>query len=207
MKLTRYTHACVRIDADGGSLVIDPGVYSTDADLDGVSDVLVTHEHADHLDLERILPLAQAGLRVHTNEDLARDLHAQHGIDAVAVRPGDTFQVAGLDVEVAGGRHHDVYDGLPGIANVGYVVAGIYHPGDAFDIPETKVETLLLPVAGPWVNFSEALDFVRALEPGRTFPVHDSGLSQIGTDMVDRWVDIKGGTDYHRLAPGESVEL
>jgi hypothetical protein len=25
--------------------------------------------------------------------------------------------------------------------------------------------------------------------------------------MVDRWVDIKGGTDYHRLAPGESVEL
>jgi L-ascorbate metabolism protein UlaG (beta-lactamase superfamily) len=100
-----------------------------------------------------------------------------------------------------------VYDGLPGIANVGYVVAGIYHPGDAFDIPETKVETLLLPVAGPWVNFSEALDFVRALEPVRAFPVHDSGLSRIGNDMVDRWVDLKGGTDYHRLAPGESVEL
>jgi hypothetical protein len=57
------------------------------------------------------------------------------------------------------------------------------------------------------VSLSEALDFVRALEPVRAFPVHDSGLSDIGTAMVDGWVDMKGGTDYHRMAPGESVEL
>ena len=32
-------------------------------------------------------------------------------------------------------------------------------------------------------------------------------LSEVGAAGVDRWVDLKGGTDYRRLAVGESVEL
>ena len=41
MRLTKYGHACVRLEADGGSIVFDPGTYSPDVDLDGVADVLV----------------------------------------------------------------------------------------------------------------------------------------------------------------------
>ncbi len=28
MQITKYTHACVRLEQDGGVLVIDPGIWS-----------------------------------------------------------------------------------------------------------------------------------------------------------------------------------
>ena len=59
MRLTKHGHACVRIDVDGaGTLVIDPGTYSPDVDLAGVTDVLVTHEHADQVGVDVVVPAA-----------------------------------------------------------------------------------------------------------------------------------------------------
>jgi L-ascorbate metabolism protein UlaG (beta-lactamase superfamily) len=210
MRLTKHGHACVRIDVeavDGGALVIDPGTYSPEVDLAGVADVLVTHEHPDHVDPELVVPAARAGTRVHAPADVVAWLASDHGVEGHAVSPGDTFDVLGLDVQVVGGEHAEIYDGLPGCANVGYVVRGVYHPGDALHVPEPAVETLLLPVSAPWLKLAEALDFVRAVRPERAFPVHDAMLSEIGAAGVDRWVDLKGGTDYRRLAVGESVDL
>ena len=207
MRLTKYGHACVRLDTDGGSVVLDPGVYSPDVDLDGVTDVLVTHEHADHLDVDRLVPLVRDGLRLHTNAAFAERLRADHGIEVHAAGPGESFDVAGLEVRVVGGEHAEIYDGLPGCANVGFVLGGIYHPGDSVHVPDVEVTTLLLPVSAPWLKLAEALDFVRAVAPARAFPVHDAMLSEIGAAGVDRWVELKGGSDYSRLAPGESADL
>ena len=55
MRMIKYTHACVRLERDGRSLLIDPGTWAEDAAFEGVSDVLVTHEHADHIDVERLV--------------------------------------------------------------------------------------------------------------------------------------------------------
>jgi L-ascorbate metabolism protein UlaG (beta-lactamase superfamily) len=207
VRLTKYGHACVRLDLDGGSVVLDPGTYSPDVDLAGVADVLVTHEHADHIDVDLLAPLVRDGLRLHTNADLAASLATEHGLEVHAIGPGDTFEVAGTEVRVVGGMHAEVYDGLPGCANVGFVLAGVYHPGDALHVPDGEVETLLVPVSAPWLKLREALDFVRAVRPVRAFPVHDAMFSDIGNAGVDRWMVQAGGTDYRRLAPGESTEL
>jgi L-ascorbate metabolism protein UlaG (beta-lactamase superfamily) len=207
VRLTKYGHACVRLDSDGGSVVLDPGTYSPDVDLTGIADVLVTHEHADHIDVDRLVPAVRSSLRLHTNEAVAASLASDHGIEVHAVRPGETFEVAGLAVQVVGGDHAEIYDGLPGCANIGFVIAGVYHPGDALHVPDVEVETLLVPVSAPWLKLAEAIDFVRAVSPERAFPVHDAMLSEIGAAGVDRWLELKGGTDYRRLAPGESTEL
>src|SRR4051794_38617990 len=46
-----------------------------------------------------------------------------------------------------------VYGDEPSCANLGYVVEGtLYHPGDALDVPEEDVETLLVPIQGAWVK-------------------------------------------------------
>ena len=207
MRLTKYGHACVRLDLAGGSVVLDPGTYSPDVDLAGVADVLVTHEHADHIDVDRLVPLVRDGLRLHTNADVAASLVSDHGLEVHAVGPGETFTVAGVDVRVVGGEHAEIYNGLPGCANVGFVLAGLYHPGDALHVPEVEVATLLVPVSAPWLKLREALDFVRAVAPARAFPIHDAMFSDIGNAGVDRWMVQEGGTDYRRLTPGGSTEV
>jgi L-ascorbate metabolism protein UlaG (beta-lactamase superfamily) len=209
MRLTKYTHACVRLEKDGQALVIDPGEWSEPDALIGAAAVLVTHEHVDHVDAE-VLRAAQTGnpaLVVHTNAAVAAQL-GEKGVTAQAVGAGDTFTAAGFSVSVVGGEHAEIYEGLPGCANVGFLLdGGLYHPGDALFVPQADVETLLVPVSAPWLKLAEAIDFVRAVRPRRAFPIHDALLSDLGLRLVDRWIDGKGGTDYGRLAPAESVEL
>jgi hypothetical protein len=48
---------------------------------------------------------------------------------------------------------------------------------------------------------------VRAERPCRAHPIHDATLSEIGFGSVDAWIAGKGGSDYSRIAAGESVEL
>src|SRR5689334_14551696 len=46
VRITKYSHSCLRVEADG-VLVVDPGVFSERSALDGADAVLVTHEHPD----------------------------------------------------------------------------------------------------------------------------------------------------------------
>lgn len=50
MKLTRFSHSCLRIDADGRTLVVDPGIWSEPEAIDGADAILVAHSHDDHVD-------------------------------------------------------------------------------------------------------------------------------------------------------------
>lgn len=199
MRLTRYGHACVRLDHADGALLIDPGVSSGPVPMDGVTGVLVTHEHADHVDTD--LLAAHPDVTVYTHPALAARL------GAVAVEAGDTFTAAGFSVTVVGGRHAEIVDGLPGCPNVGYVVDGVYHPGDALFVPDAPVGTLLVPAAGPWVKLGEVIGFVRAVRPAQALPIHDAGLSALGQEQFDEWLAGTGGTDYARVPLGGSVDL
>ena len=48
MKVTKYSHACVRVEHDGTTVVLDPGVFTEAGAVDGADAVLITHEHPDH---------------------------------------------------------------------------------------------------------------------------------------------------------------
>ncbi len=209
MRMIKYTHACVRLEHEGRSLLLDPGTWAEDAAFEGVSDVLITHEHADHIDAERLVKAYEANpeLRVYLPAAAAGQLDAMaDGVTVVDV--GDSFTAAGFPVRAVGGAHAEIYEGLPGCANVGYIVAGsLYHPGDSVFVPGSAVETLLVPTMAPWLKLAEAIEFVRAVRPARAFSIHDAGLSPRGEVGVDRWLTGRGGTDYARLTPGESVEL
>ena len=55
MEVTHFGHSCVLLDTGAARLLIDPGNFSTDFEnLTGLDAVLVTHQHPDHLDLERL---------------------------------------------------------------------------------------------------------------------------------------------------------
>ena len=54
MRLTKFGHACVRLEDGDRRLVIDPGTYTDAEALSGATGVLVTHEHADHVDVDKL---------------------------------------------------------------------------------------------------------------------------------------------------------
>ncbi|MEV0271411.1 MAG: MBL fold metallo-hydrolase [Hamadaea sp.] len=209
MQLIKFTHACVRLHDGDRTLLIDPGVWSEPEVFEGVTDVLITHEHFDHVDAER---LTQQDVRVFAPELIAGELREKMGEAVTTVATGDTFTAAGFDVTVVGGRHAEIYEGLPGCANVGYLVGtssgALYHPGDALFVPEAEVGVLLVPASAPWLKLREALDFVRAVAPKRAHPIHDRMLSEdIGFAGFDRWMDLKGQTAYSRIPIGGGVDL
>ncbi|AVV46629.1 MBL fold metallo-hydrolase [Streptomyces sp. ID05-04B] len=205
MRLTKFGHACVRLEAGDRALVIDPGTFSEMEALSGVAAVLITHEHEDHIDVDK-LKAARDGnpqLTVHTHAALALAL----GDGVAGVAPGDTFTAAGFTVDVVGGEHAEIIDGLPGCPNIGFIVDGVYHPGDSLVVPEQAVDTLLVPASGPWLKTGEAIEFVRAVRPVRVFPIHDANLSELGQENFDSWLEDEAGIDYARIPLGTSVDL
>ena len=208
MRVTKFTHACLRIEHDGGVLVIDPGVFSEPEALDGADAVLITHEHMDHLDIEALRALKQPELTVHTHADVEAQL-ADLDADVYAVAPGDTFVAAGMTVRAHGGRHAIIHPDIPRIVNVGFVIdtpsGALYHPGDAFHVPDEPIATLFVPVSAPWLKLAEAIDFTREVAPERAFALHDSLLVEAGQQMVTGHMTRLCGTRYARLEPGESI--
>ena len=96
MRITKYTHACLRLEHGGGVLVIDPGVFSEPEALAGADAVLITHEHVDHVDLDKLRAAAakQPALTVHTHPDVEAQL-TDLDADVFPVSPGDVFVAAG----------------------------------------------------------------------------------------------------------------
>ena len=153
MRITKYGHACVRIEQDGRVLVVDPGVWTEPEAVTGADAVLITHEHADHVDPEKV-----RGLQVYAPAGAQLT-----DVQAERVEVGDVFTAAGFAVRALGGRHALIHGSQPDCVNVGYVVDDrVYHPGDSLHVPEQPVETLLVPVAAPWLKLHEAIDFVQA---------------------------------------------
>lgn len=217
MLLTKFTHACVRLEKEGSVLVIDPGTFSEAAEaLAGASAVLITHEHADHFDIEALKTALQttpelqiyapAGVAVTLREvtDSADQIH-----DAV---PGSSFEVAGFAVQTFGGQHALINPQIPVVANVGYLIdQNLYHPGDSLIVPAgVQVKNLLTPIHAPWSKTSEVVDFVSSVRAPRAYQIHDVLLSDLGLKFVEQQISLLSaphGVAFQHLAVRESVEL
>ncbi|MEV0585646.1 MBL fold metallo-hydrolase [Nonomuraea sp. NPDC050310] len=210
MKLTKFSHACVRLEKDGKVLVIDPGTLSEAAALDGADVVLITHSHFDHADREKLLTLP-ATAEVYTCAGVAAEAAADLAARVHTVRHGDAFDAAGFGVRVFGEWHAANHPDVPAVDNVGFLVEEeVFYPGDAFTVPEASVGTLLAPTGAPWLRLAETIGYLREVKPARAYSTHDALYNDTGLGLVDNWLRMEAerqGTDIRRLATGESVTL
>ncbi|WP_089156591.1 MBL fold metallo-hydrolase [Micromonospora sp. NBS 11-29] len=208
MRVTKYAHSCLRLEHDGGVLVVDPGVFSESEALDGADAVLITHEHPDHVDVAALTrALQRRPVPVHGPASLAGALgDAAEALAVVA--PGESFTAAGVPVRAYGGRHAVIHPDIPVIENLGYLFDDVvYHPGDALFVPDdVQVDTLFAPIHAPWSKFSEVVDFIRAVAPRRAYALHDGLLNANGFGVLDRQYTALSGTDYRRLEPGTRID-
>ncbi|MFE4518893.1 MBL fold metallo-hydrolase [Kitasatospora sp. NPDC056783] len=212
MRITKFGHACVRVEHGDTTVVIDPGSFTAPGALAGADAVLITHEHMDHFEESRLRAAlaADPALRVWTNAAVAARLEgAAQRVRAVG--EGDAFEIGGLEVSVHGEWHAEIHRDIPRVTNIGFLLDGrLFHPGDAFTVPPHPVETLLLPLAAPWSKASEVIDYVREAGPRRAVPVHEAVLSPIGLAVQTRLVGPEGpgtGAELTVLGEGESLEL
>ena len=211
MRLLKYSHACVRVESDGAVLVIDPGVFTEPEALDGVDAVLLTHEHFDHLDVDKLADALgkRPSVRVFTHADVVGKLAGLGGV-VTTVESGQEFEAAGMRVKAYGGLHAEIHRDIPRVANLGFLVEGVlYHPGDSFDLPAdaTGIDTVFVPISGPWLRLSDSVDFVRAIKPRRAFALHDCLLSEPGHTVTDNNMTRLAGCPYARLAPATPIDL
>lgn len=209
MRLTKLAHACVRLEKNGATLVIDPGLWSDAASaLSGANAVLITHEHPDHLDpgALRAALTADAGLELWAADPVAGQF-PEFGGRVHAVHHGDTFSAAGFDAHVYGSDHALIHRDIPVIPNTGFALDGeVFHPGDALTVPDERVATLLLPVSAPWLKASEMIDYAREVAPQRVYAIHDGILNANGIGLIMNLLKLAGDAST-RLEPGTTVDL
>lgn len=208
MRLVKYSHSCVRLENDGAVLVIDPGVWAEPAALDGVDAVLITHEHADHLNPDLLADALgrRPDVRVYAHPEVLPKLSALEGA-VEAVESGQSFTAAGFPVRAYGGLHAEIHRDIPRVVNLGFLVGErVYHPGDSFDVPgDAEIDTLFVPISAPWLKVSESVEFVRAVRPRRAYALHDGLLNDNGLGITDGVMSRLAGCDYGRLAAGTAL--
>jgi len=216
MRIAHLGHSCLLIDIGGQRVLIDPGGFSPGiVDVTGISLILVTHQHADHIDLQRLPAILETNpqARMYAEPQAAAIMEGA-GIAAELTVSGSTLTFGGVQVTPVGEQHALINEALPRVGNLGVVLrsAGepsLFHPGDAYDAEPGQVDILALPLNAPWAASRDTVSFVRRLSPRVSIPIHDALLSGIGRRLYLSHVQSFGpdGMEIRDLADGVPIEV
>lgn len=217
MQITHLGHACLLLEYPAVRLLIDPGNFSRYDEVTGLDAVLITHQHADHVEVDKfdVLLAANPGAAVYADPDTVT-LLAEAGIDATPTRDAEAFSIGAVTVTPAGVQHAVIHEYVPRIANVGLLFAAegepsVFHPGDALDAePAAHVDVLAVPLSAPWAAIGETVAFVRRIAPGGVVPIHDALLSPAGRSVYLSHVErfgAEGGVEVRDLSDGVTAQF
>lgn len=215
MKITKFAHSCLLIEVDGTKILTDLGSWNPEVpDVSGLDAVLITHEHQDHFDIEKLKALLAQNedVKVITHVAVGEKLR-EAGIDYQNIEPGERIEVKGVSVESCGSDHAIIYGTTPPCRNTGYLIADkFYIPGDALhDTPSKQIEILALPTGGPWMKVAEAIDYAKSLSPKVVIPIHDAIYTEeVRSSSIPRWIGAPieaAGIKFVNMDNGSSEEF
>jgi L-ascorbate metabolism protein UlaG (beta-lactamase superfamily) len=211
MKITKLGHCCLLIEEKGETLLTDPGNYSTAQDsVTGIDCILISHEHADHFHIDSLKTVLKNNpkARVITNKAVAALLDKEN-ISYEIVGNSQSTKIGGVSIDGWGVKHAPIYKSVEDVENTGYIIGDrLFYPGDAFTLLDRDIEILALPVAGPWMKISEALDYAFKVKPKKCFPVHDGNLRKYGVShRLPKNELTKAGIEFVALEEGQMIDF
>lgn len=192
MKITKYAHSCLLIEVDGVNILTDLGSWNPEVpEVSNLNAILITHEHADHFDIEKLKALISKNpeVKLITHAAVGAKLN-EVGIEFTPIESGERIEVNGVSIESCGTDHAIIYGTTPPCRNTGYLIADkFYVPGDALhDTPSKQIEVLALPTGGPWMKVSEGVDYAKSLKPKVVIPIHDAMYTEeVRSSSIPRW--------------------
>lgn len=212
MELTHFGHSCLLARFPQTTVLFDPGNFSHGFEgVTGLDAILITHQHPDHADPERLPALVEAnpGAALYADPQTAEQL----GGGWQAVNVGDVMHVGELTIRGMGGRHAVIHPEVPVVDNISYVVgdgehaARLMHPGDALFVPDEPVHVLASPAAAPWMKISEAVEYLRAVAPTHAVPIHQGIIAPEARGIFYGRLTEMTNTDFRVLPEERAVPL
>lgn len=209
MELTHFGHSCLLAEFGRTKILFDPGTFAHGFEgITGLSAILITHQHPDHVDVSRLPALLEGNPDAVLYAD--PQTAAQLGEPCRAVHVGDELAVEQLSIRAVGGVHAVIHPEIPVIENISFLIgdgehrARLMHPGDALFVPAEPVDVLATPAAAPWMKISEAVDYLRAVAPTRAVPIHQGIVAPDARGIYYGRLSEMTSTDFQVL-PEESA--
>lgn len=212
MHVTRFGHSAVLVEAAGQRVLIDPGAFSSPDvfEVEGLDAIVVTHQHVDHLDRDRI-----AGL-IERNPGAVRlsDPETAALVDGFTAHSDtDVTELGAITITGVGTTHAEILPVIPRVTNTGVLITAdgeptLFHPGDAYAYAPEGVDILAAPLSAPWTKVSETVDFVRRVDPHVVFPIHDAGVTPLMHGIYWGHLSTHAGVSEPRnLGPADTATL
>lgn len=176
MKIKKYPQSHLLITGQKTKIIIDPGYITFEKgfkveEFKNMDGYLITHQHADHVDPDRIKEIVGEG-KIYGNADVVAKLK-QLGVEATEVKNRQPFVVGEFEIIPVDLPHCKMQDGSDGPPNTGYLIAGVlFHPGDGDKNPGITSENFALPIAGPSITYDGALQFAKDIKAKVVIPIH-----------------------------------
>ncbi len=192
-------HGSLMFKINGFVIQIDPVRSSGDYEFLPKADIiLITHEHADHLDVSLINDIKKEGTLVFCNESSSKLIPW-----AMSMTAGSRQEINNIIIEAVP-AYNIVNERAPGEpfhpkgAGVGYILTiggkRFYIAGDTENIPEMKalknIDVAFLPMNLPYTMTPEMVaDAARAFKPKILYPYH------FGSTNTDELLKLLKGTN------------
>lgn len=192
-------------------LFFDPiEIESTLPVLENVLAIIITHNHGDHLQPEKVQEIRDRNpeVRILVPSDAVELIDK-----AEVVSPGDTLDMGNFNLVFFGGEHAAVIPGKVPCQNLGVIVNKSYvNPGGSYDVVELaeRPEVLFCASVAPWCRVSETMNYIETTKPKMVVPVHNGLLSDFGNGIYNnllRQAAEKVDAEFAPLAIGESIEF
>ena len=160
MRITHLGHSCLLVEIDGARVLIDPGSSSHGfEELTDLDAVVITHQHADHVDVERLPRCSRptTAALLLAEPETAAELQRAPASRPARCTPARRHASPACRCARVGGRHAVIHPDVPRVGNVAVLIGTsradggqglLLHPGDAYDVVPADVDVLALPLCG-----------------------------------------------------------